>query len=383
MKVPFNRPTFIDKELDYIHQAVDENHHLSGNGPFTRRCQEWLVEKIGCQKALLTHSCTAALDMTALLLNLQPGDEVIMPSFTFVSTANAFALRGAVPVFVDIRADTCNIDEKKIEGAITTRTKAIVVVHYGGVGCDMDAILAVARRHRLYLIEDAAQGLASTYKGRPLGAIGDFGVVSFHETKNVISGEGGALLINNERYNDLAEIVWEKGTDRMRFLRGEVNKYTWQHLGSSYLPSELTAAFLCAQLESADQLIDCRLKAWERYHAGLARLEQKGQIRRPIIPDHCQHNGHMYYILLPDNKMRDDVLEELRKRGINALFHYVPLHQSPAGKRFCRMHGRLTITENIAKRIIRLPIWHNISIEQIDHVVTSLVNILDTIKLRV
>jgi len=360
MHIPFNRPYLVGKELAYIQQAA-ENMHLSGDGAFTQQCHTWLEEHIGCQRALLTHSGTAALEMTALLADVQPGDEIIMPSFTFVSTANAFVLRGGVPVFVDIRPDTLCIDETKIEAAITPRTKAIVVVHYAGVSCEMDTICALAQRLGLLVIEDAAQGICSFYKGHPLGSLGAFAAVSFHETKNVIAGEGGALLINEHRWIERAEIIREKGTNRKEFFRGHVDKYSWVDIGSSYLPSEITAAFLWAQLEAAHTLTRQRLAVWRQYHEAFAELEQRGSLRRPIIPPDCQHNGHLYYVLLPDLHIRNRVLEELGKAGVNAVFHYVPLHSSPAGQRYGRGVGTLTQTDKASACLLRLPLWVGMS----------------------
>lgn len=356
MNIPFNRPHLTGNEYQYIDQA-HANRKLAGDGMFTKKCHEWLEQKIGTKKALLTHSCTAALEMAAILAGIQPGDEVIMPSYTFVSTANAFVLRGGVPVFVDIRPDTLNINEDLIEAAITPKTKAIVPVHYAGVGCEMDSIIDVAQRHNLLVIEDTAQGIMSTYKGKPLGSIGHFGTLSFHETKNVISGEGGALLINDNRFIARAEIIREKGTNRSSFFRGQVDKYTWADIGSSYLPGEITAAFLWAQLQEADVITNERLKIWEHYHNELAEYEQKGMLRRQIVPQNTQHNAHMYYILLESLEQRTEVIERLRKNGINAVFHYVPLHSSPAGLKYCRAHGSLPVTENLADRLLRLPLW--------------------------
>jgi len=353
--IPFNRPHLTGREFAYITQAVEAGQ-LAGNGQFTRRCQGWLERELSAPRVLLTHSATAALEMAALLLNVGPGDEVIMPSFTFVSTANAFVLRGATPVFVDIRADTLNIDERLIEGAITPRTRAIVVVHYAGVACDMDAILALARRHRLYVVEDAAQGLQSAYRGRPLASIGHLAAISFHETKNVISGEGGALVINDAAFADRAEILWEKGTDRSRFQRGEVDKYRWVDVGSSFLPGELMAAFLFAQLEHAHEITEARLALWRQYFEAAASLDALG-IRRPIVPGDCAHNAHLFYLLLPDRLDRRDTLRVLNERGVNAVSHYVPLHSAPAGERFGRAHGPMTVTDDVANRLIRLPLW--------------------------
>jgi len=373
MKIPFNKPHMTGKELFYIAEA-HFNGMLAGDGPFTKRCHAWLEERTGAKKAMLTHSCTAALEMAALLLDIQPGDEVIMPSYTFVSTANAFVLRGGVPVFVDIREDTLNIDERLIEAAITSRTKAIVPVHYAGVACEMDAIMDIANRHGLKVVEDAAQGVMASYKGRALGSIGDLGAFSFHETKNVISGEGGALLVNDALLTLRAEIIREKGTDRSRFFRGEVDKYTWQEVGSSFLPGELTAAFLWAQLEDAQAITDRRLASWEHYHEALVPLEAKGAIRRPVIPAGCQHNAHMYYVLLAPEIDRQAVLSELKHNEINSVFHYVPLHSSPAGRRYGRVHGALDVTNRQAERLIRLPLWVGLTKAQQDRVVNVLVN---------
>ncbi|WP_339083534.1 dTDP-4-amino-4,6-dideoxygalactose transaminase [Pseudomonas sp. TMP9] len=363
LKIPFNKPYMTGKELYYIAEANFGNK-LAGDGPFTKRCHNWLEQSTDCSKALLTHSCTAALEMAALLLDIQPGDEVIMPSYTFVSTANAFVLRGGVPVFVDIREDTLNLDERLIEAAITPRTRAIVPVHYAGVACEMDAIMAIARRHGLKVVEDAAQGVMSTYKGRALGSIGDLGAYSFHETKNVISGEGGALLVNDPELALRAEIIREKGTDRNRFFRGEVDKYTWQEVGSSFLPGELTAAFLWAQLEEAQTITRERLAIWARYHEALETLESKGLLQRPRVPVDCQHNAHMYYVLLAPGIGRQAVLSELKSNDINAVFHYVPLHSSPAGERYGRVAGSMEVTNKISKCLIRLPLWVGLTIEQ-------------------
>jgi dTDP-4-amino-4,6-dideoxygalactose transaminase len=371
LKIPFNRPYMTGKELYFIAEAKFGNM-LAGDGPFTKRCHGWLETMTGCNKALLTHSCTGALEMAALLLNIQPGDEIIMPSYTFVSTANAFVLRGGIPVFVDIREDTLNIDEKLIEAAITRKTKAIVAVHYAGVACDMDTIMDISRRHELRVVEDAAQGVMSTYKGRAVGSIGDLGTYSFHETKNVISGEGGALLVNDPALVMHAEIIREKGTDRSRFFRSEVDKYTWQEIGSSYLPGELIAAFLWAQLEEAEKITTERLAIWLRYHEALEALEGNSGLRRPIVPPDCQHNAHMYYILLPPHVDRHTVLCELKRNGINAIFHYVPLHTSPAGQRYGRVHGELDVTNRLAEQLIRLPMWVGLTHDQQRRVVYTL-----------
>lgn len=366
-RIPFNWPYMTGKELYYIAEA-HFNGSLAGDGPYTRRCHEWIETRSGCQKALLTHSCTAALELAALLLDTQPGDEIIMPSYTFVSTANAFVLRGGVPVFVDIREDTLNLDEKLIEAAITPRTKAIVAVHYAGVACEMDTILAIAARHGLKVVEDAAQGVMASYKGRALGSIGDLGAYSFHETKNVISGEGGALLVNDPTMTLRAEIMREKGTDRSRFFRGEVDKYTWQEVGSSFLPGELIAAFLWAQLEEAESITRSRMASWDVYHEMLAPLEAEGLVRRPIIPVECQHNAHMYYLILSDSADRQRVLDALKGANIGSVFHYVPLHSSPAGLRYARTSGALDVTVRQAERLIRLPLWVGLSQEQQERV---------------
>jgi dTDP-4-amino-4,6-dideoxygalactose transaminase len=358
--IPFNRPYATGKELIYVAEA-QRNHQLSGDGPFTKQCQRWIEAQTGSAKALLAHSCTSALDLAALLLDIRSGDEVILPSYTFVSTANAFVLRGAIPVFVDIREDTLNLDERLIEAAITPRTRAIIPVHYAGISCEMDFIVAIAKRHNLKVIEDAAQGVMASYKGRALGAIGDLGSFSFHETKNIHSGEGGSLLVNNPDLVPRAEILREKGTDRSRFFRGEVDKYTWQDIGSSFLPSEITAAFLWAQLEQAERITLERKAIWQRYHERLAHLEQQGLLRRPIVPAECQHNAHMYYILLAADKDRQIVLDELKRNQIGAVFHYVPLHSSPAGMRFGRSQGDLSVTTSVSQRLIRLPLWLGLS----------------------
>jgi dTDP-4-amino-4,6-dideoxygalactose transaminase len=369
--IPFNKPYMTGRELGYIAQA-HANGHLAGNGQFSKRCCAWLESRIGSQKALLTHSCTAALEMAAILSGVGVGDEVIMPSFTFVSTANAFVLRGATPVFVDVRPDTLNIDETRIEEAITPRTKAIVPVHYAGVGCDMDAIMEIAARHDLLVIEDAAQGLLADYKGRPLGGIGHLAALSFHETKNIISGEGGALLINDPRFLERAEIIWEKGTNRAQFFRGQVDKYTWVDLGSSYLPGEIIAAFLWAQMEEADAITRRRLDIWARYHAAFAGLEDSGRIRRPIVPGDCIHNAHMYYLLMPSLDTRSAFIERLQSAGINPVFHYVPLHSSPFGRSAGRWAGDMTNTESASERLVRLPLWLGLE-DQLDMVMNEVI----------
>jgi dTDP-4-amino-4,6-dideoxygalactose transaminase len=356
MKIPFNRPYLTGGELRAIRRAL-AGRHLSGNGPFTRACQGWLEDRLGCKKALLTHSGTAALEMAAILADLRPGDEVIMPSFTFVSTANAFVLRGAVPVFVDVRPDTFNLDETRIETAITSRTRAIVAVHYGGVGCEMDPIMELAGRHELLVIEDAAQGFGATYRGRALGSIGHLAALSFHETKNVVSGEGGALLINDDRFVERAEVIWEKGTNRSRYFRGEVDKYTWIDIGSSFLPGELIAAFLWPQLRHSRAITRGRQAVWDLYHEGLARAEAEGWARRPIIPESCGHNSHLYYLLVRDLQTRSELIASLKRGGISAVFHYVPLHNSPAGLKYGRAVGDMAATLEAGDRIVRLPLW--------------------------
>ena len=370
--IPFNKPYMTGNELTYISQA-HANGHLAGNGQFSKLCSQWLENRIGSGKALLTHSCTAALEMAAILSDVGTGDEVILPSFTFVSTANAFVLRGATPVFVDIRPDTLNIDETKIEAAITPHTKAIVPVHYAGVGCDMDAIMEIARRHDLLVIEDAAQGVIAGYKGRPLGSIGHMAALSFHETKNIISGEGGALLINDQRFVERAEIVWEKGTNRSQFFRGQVDKYTWVDLGSSYLPGEIVAAFLWAQMEQADEITRRRLDIWARYHASFEPLEQAGAARRPIIPDDCVHNAHMYYLLLPNLAIRTAFIDRLKAKHIQPVFHYVPLHSSPFGQIVGRPVGDMSNTDAMSERLVRLPLWLGLE-DQLDRVIAEVID---------
>ena len=369
--IPFNKPYMTGRELYNLAQA-NFNGMLAGDGPFTKKCHLWLEQHTGSHKTLLTHSCTAALEMSALLLDIQPGDEIIMPSYTFVSTANAFVLRGGVPVFVDIRPDTLNIDEQKIEEAITPRTQAIVPVHYAGVACDMDKILEIACKYKLAVVEDAAQGVMASYKGRPLGSIGHLGAYSFHETKNIISGEGGALLVNDERFVQDAEIIREKGTDRSRFFRGQVDKYTWQIPGSSYLPGETTAAFLSAQLDDAAFITTRRMALWNTYHRLFEDLEFQGLVQRPFIPDYCDHNAHMYYLILSDEINRDELLSHLRNNGINCVFHYVPLHSSPGGSKFGRSVGDMSVTNKKSEALIRLPLWIGMSTEQQEFVMTSI-----------
>lgn len=368
MLIPFNKPHATGRELAYIQEAIS-GQHLSGDGSFTKRCHAWLEAATGVRKASLTHSCTAALEMAAMLLEVGPGDEVIMPSYTFVSTANAFVLRGATPVFVDVREDTLNLDERLVEQAITPKTKAICAVHYAGVACEMDPLLDIATRHGLGLVEDAAQALLSTYKGRPLGALGDFGAVSFHETKNVIAGEGGALLVRDRERALRADIIREKGTNRSAFFRGEVDKYTWVDIGSSFLPSEVVAAFLFAQLEQASELTARRVAVYDHYYEAFAELERQGSVRRPIVPAHCTHNGHMFSLLLPDLERRSAFLAALRLEGVHSVFHYVPLHSSPAGLRFGRVDGPLPVTDDVADRLVRLPLFIDLTEAEIERVV--------------
>lgn len=370
MIVPFNKPHMTGRELSHIAQAHFEGV-LAGDGRFTKECQEDLQRRTGSRKVLLTHSCTAALEMAALLLNLKPGDEVIMPSYTFVSTANAFVLRGAVPVFVDIRPDTLNIDERLIEAAITPRTRAIVPVHYAGVACEMDVINQVAAAHGIAVVEDAAQGVMSSYRARPLGSLGQLGAFSFHETKNIISGEGGALLINDPTLVSAAEVIWQKGTNRQQFHRGEVDKYTWQRTGSSFLPGEIVAAFLKAQLEEAESITANRLASWERYRQRLQPLAREGLLRLPTVPTHCVQNAHMYYVILPKEVSRDRLLTDLRKDGVHCLFHYVPLHSAPGGASG-RVHGEMTHTDDLSARLIRLPMWWGLGEAEQDHVTERL-----------
>jgi dTDP-4-amino-4,6-dideoxygalactose transaminase len=372
MKIPFNKPFTIGGELANIARAVSEGH-LSGDGPFSRQCHRWLETHLGCRRALLTHSCTAALEMAAILCDLAPGDEVIMPSFTFVSTANAFVLRGAVPVFVDIRRDTLNLDEKLAAQAVTARTRAIVPVHYAGIACDMDALMALAARHGLVVVEDAAQGILAEYRGKKLGAIGHLGCLSFHETKNVISGEGGALLVNDERFAARAEIIREKGTNRSQFFRGEVDKYSWVDIGSSYLPSELVGAFLHAQLEHAEAINAKRLKLCAAYAEGLVALARDGSVELPQpAPEGVSGNGHMFYILLKDLETRSALIAHLKARGVHAVFHYVPLHSAPAGRRFGRAAGELPVTDDVAARLLRLPLYHGLTEGEVAEVVAAI-----------
>lgn len=362
-EIPFNKPYLTGNEIEYIKQSHAIGN-LSGDGFYTKKSSAWLESKTKTKKALLTHSCTAALEMAALLAEIQPGDEIIMPSYTFVSTANAFVLRGGVPVFVDIRADTLNINEKLIQAAITKKTKAIVPVHYAGVACEMDEIMQIARQHNLLVIEDAAQGVMSSYKGQALGSIGHIGAYSFHETKNIISGEGGAILINQEEFALRAEIIREKGTNRSQFYRGQVDKYTWQDIGSSYLPGEDIAAFLLAQLECAEEITQKRLTIWNKYHQAFEHLEQQGVIRRPFIPEGCTQNGHMYYVVLNSLAERTALIQKFKSHNIHPVFHYIPLHSAPGGIKFGRVSGSMENTNAVSDRLLRLPLWIGLDEDQ-------------------
>ena len=373
-RIPYNRPFIVGKELEYIKQAVIDHSHISGNGLFTKKCQTWLEQNLGCAKALLTHSCTAALEMAAILCDIQPGDEVIMPSYTFVSTANAFVLRGGVPVFIDIHPDTLNMNEHLIEAALTSKTKAIVPVHYAGIPCAMDKILELAHKNNLWVIEDAAQAYLSRYKGQSLGTLGHLGCLSFHETKNIISGEGGALLINEERLMDRAEIIWEKGTDRSQFLRGEVDKYSWQDIGSSYLPSELVSAFLYAQLEKAASIISKRSKVFFKYYEGLKDLEEKGKIQLPSLQGGTDGNGHIFFITGQDVEQSLQLLKYLKSKDIDAITHYVALHSSNAGKKYGRVSGEMKVTDDMSQRVIRLPLFYSMQEQEVDRVVQAIKN---------
>ncbi|MCW8932678.1 MAG: dTDP-4-amino-4,6-dideoxygalactose transaminase [Gammaproteobacteria bacterium] len=381
IKIPFNKPYMTGKELFYISQA-HHNMMLAGDGPFTKKCHHWLEEKTLTFKALLMHSCTAALEVSALVANIQPGDEIIMPSYTFVSTANAFVLRGGIPVFVDIRSDTMNIDESKIEQAITNKTKAIVPVHYAGVSCEMDTIMSIAEKHDLLVIEDAAQGIMSSYRGKALGTIGHIGALSFHETKNIICGEGGALLVNEDKFINRSEIIREKGTNRSQFFRGEIDKYTWCDIGSSYLTGELNAAFLWAQMEESTAITNNRLRVWDIYHQQLKVLEEMGYIIRPVVPEGCIHNAHMYYILLPNNKLRTALIAFLDGQGIHCVFHYIPLHSSPAGKNYTKISGSLEVTERTSEVILRLPLWVEMTEIQVYQVCDAIRTFFQGAKLK-
>lgn len=378
MSIAFNVPPYVGKELDYVRQAVEVNHKISGDGPFTGLCHKWIQEHCDTQKALLTTSGTTALEMAALLCDIKPGDEVILPSFTFSTTATAFVLVGAKLVFVDVRPDTMNIDEKKIERAITEKTRVIVAVHYAGVSCEMDTIMRIAHEHNLMVVEDAAQGVMSSYKGKPLGSIGDFGCFSFHETKNYSMGEGGALLIKNSKYNDRAEIIREKGTNRQRFLRGQVDKYTWEEYGSSYLPSDMNAAYLWAELEEADLINDNRLKTWDTYYQALLPLASGGKLELPVIPDGCKHNAHMFYVKLRDLEERTSFISYLKDRGITSVFHYIPLHSSPAGMRFGHFDGDDQYTTSESNRLARLPLYFNLEKKDLDYIISSINSFFDS-----
>ncbi len=366
--IHFNVPPYLGKEIEYIKQAV-ENKKICGDGEFTKKCNGWLEEHTGTSKALLTTSCTHATEMAALLADIKEGDEVIMPSYTFVSTADAFVLRGARVVFVDIRPDTMNIDENLIEDAITEKTKAIVPVHYAGIACEMDKIIEIADRHRLIVIEDAAQGVMSTYHGKPLGTIGDYGCYSFHETKNYSMGEGGALLIKDESRIEDAEILREKGTNRSKFFRGQIDKYTWVNYGSSYLPSDMNAAYLYAQLENAELINDKRLSIWNQYYEGLKELEDSGKIELPAVPDGCVHNAHMFYIKARDLEERTKLIAHLKENGIQAVFHYIPLHTAPAGIKFGRFHGGDVYTTRESERLMRLPLYYGLKKEETEVII--------------
>ena len=372
MRISFNRPPFVGKETEYIKEAVEKNGMICGDGPFTKKCSQWMKERFQTKNVLLTTSCTHALEMAAFLADIQPGDEVIMPSYTFVSTADAFVLRGATCVFVDIRPDTMNIDETKIEEAITEKTKAIVPVHYAGVSCAMDEIMAIAKKYNLKVVEDAAQGVNAFYKGKALGTIGDFGCYSFHETKNYSMGEGGAILFQDDRYLEPAEILREKGTNRSQYFRGQIDKYTWVGYGSSYLPSDMNAAYLWAQLEEADKINDKRLSIWNFYHEELKELEDKGVLERPYIPEYATHNAHMYYIKVKDLRVRTKLLAYLKERGILSVFHYGPLHSATAGKKFGRFHGEDVYTTKESERLCRLPMYYSLSLEEAAEVVKAL-----------
>jgi len=365
--INFNVPPFTGKEMDYIKECV-ANQKICGDGAYTKKCNEWLEKKTASTKCLLTTSCTHATELAALLAEIQPGDEVIMPAYTFVSTADAFVLRGAIPVFVDIRPDTMNIDENLIEAAITEKTKAIVPVHYAGVACEMDKIMEIAEKYHLVVIEDAAQGIMSTYKGKALGTIGDFGCFSFHETKNYSMGEGGALLIRDEKYIEDAEIIREKGTNRSKFYRGQIDKYTWVNFGSSYLPSDMNAAYLYAQLEMAEEINDARLACWNRYYENLKPLAEAGKIELPVVPEGCVHNAHMFYIKAKDIEERSELIAYLKSKEVMSVFHYIPLHTAPAGQKYARFHGEDKYTTKESERLTRLPMYYGLNLEQVDYI---------------
>lgn len=371
--INFNVPPFVGTELEYVKKAI-ENQKICGDGEFTKLCNKWFEEKTGTAKALLTTSCTHALEMAAILCDIKPGDEVIMPSYTFVSTADAFVSRGATIVFVDIRPDTLNIDENLIEAAITPKTKAIVPVHYAGVGCEMDKILEIAKKYNLKVVEDAAQAVTSTYKGKQLGTLGDFGCYSFHETKNFSMGEGGALLIKDFRDVEQAEIIREKGTNRSKFFRGQIDKYTWVDFGSSYLPSDMNAAYLWAQLEKVEEICSDRINSWNRYYKGLEKLSQTGCIELPFIPDECEHNAHMFYIKTKNLDERTSLIKYLKENDVMSVFHYIPLHTAPAGKKFGRFNGEDKYTTVESERLLRLPLYYGLKAEEVDKIVDLICN---------
>ena len=370
IRIPFNIPPYVGHEMEYLQKACEVNHKICGDGPFTKQCKAWVEEKTGTAECLMTTSGTSALEMAAHLSHIQPGEEVIMPSYTFCSTADAFVLKGAVPVFVDIRPDTMNLDETLLEDAITDKTRAIAAVHYAGVSCEMDTILEIAGRHHLTVVEDAAQGVMSSYKGRALGTLGDFGCYSFHETKNYSMGEGGALLIRDPEKISEAEILREKGTNRSQFFRGQIDKYTWVDYGSSFLPSELNAAYLMAQLDQADAINHARLARWEQYYRLLSPLAAEGRIELPVIPKDCVHNAHMFYIKTRDLEERQALIQALREQGILAVFHYIPLHSSPAGRKFGRFHGEDRYTTRESERLLRLPMYYSLTEENVNDVVS-------------
>ena len=370
IRIPFNIPPYVGHEMEYLQKACEVNHKICGDGPFTKQCKSWVEEKTGTAGCLMTTSGTSALEMAAHLSHIQPGEEVIMPSYTFCSTADAFVLKGAVPVFVDIRPDTMNLDETLLEDAITDKTRAIAAVHYAGVSCEMDTILEIAKRHHLTVVEDAAQGVMSSYKGRALGTLGDFGCYSFHETKNYSMGEGGAILIRDPEKISEAEILREKGTNRSQFFRGQIDKYTWVDYGSSFLPSELNAAYLMAQLDQADEINNARLARWEQYYRLLSPLVAEGRIELPVIPEGCVHNAHMFYIKTRDLEERQALIQALREQGILAVFHYIPLHSSPAGKKFGRFHGEDRYTTRESERLLRLPMYYSLTEENVNDVVS-------------
>ena len=370
IRIPFNIPPYVGHEMEYLQKACEVNHKICGDGPFTKQCKAWVEEKTGTAECLMTTSGTSALEMAAHLSHIQPGEEVIMPSYTFCSTADAFVLKGAVPVFVDIRPDTMNLDETLLEDAITDKTRAIAAVHYAGVSCEMDTILEIAKRHHLTVVEDAAQGVMSSYKGRALGTLGDFGCYSFHETKNYSMGEGGALLIRDPEKISEAEILREKGTNRSQFFRGQIDKYTWVDYGSSFLPSELNAAYLMAQLDRANEINHARLARWEQYYRLLSPLAAEGRIELPVIPKDCVHNAHMFYIKTRDLEERQALIQALREQGILAVFHYIPLHSSPAGRKFGRFHGEDRYTTRESERLLRLPMYYSLTEENVNDVVS-------------